>query len=56
MGKTVFLVDDIVTTGSSMAAAARLLRRKDVTRVVCVAVASDDRNKNAGVKQPTFRI
>lgn len=38
-GKTVFLVDDIVTTGSSMAASADILYKMGAKRVVGVAVA-----------------
>lgn len=44
-GKTVFLVDDIVTTGSSMASCARLLRRAGAKSVCCFAIASDDMNR-----------
>ena len=54
-GKTVLLVDDIVTTGASMAAAARLLRRAGAVRVCCVAVASDDCNQSMGVRPPQLR-
>ena len=45
-GKTVFLVDDIVTTGASMAACARLLRRSGAKAVYCLSVASDDANQS----------
>ena len=44
-GKTVILVDDIVTTGSGMAIATRLLRRAGALEVWCFAVASDDVNR-----------
>ena len=40
-GKTVILVDDIVTTGASMAACAILVRRMGAARVFGVAVAAD---------------
>ncbi len=43
-GKTVILVDDIVTTGASMAACVRLLRRAGAACVYCLAVATDDVN------------
>lgn len=44
-GKTVLLVDDIVTSGATMATCARLLRRAGARRVFAVAVASDDLQK-----------
>jgi len=44
-GKTVILVDDLVTTGSGMAAGARLLRKNGAALVHCIAVASDDLNR-----------
>ncbi len=43
-GRTVLLVDDTVTTGASMAACARLLRRAGATRVVALSVGSDTFN------------
>ncbi len=55
-GLTVILVDDIVTTGSSMAAVARLLSRAGAERILCLAAASDDCNQNPGIRQPAFRI
>lgn len=45
-GKTVLLVDDIVTTGASMAVCARILRRMGAAEVFCVAVATDVANKD----------
>lgn len=50
-GKTVLLVDDIVTSGATMASCSRLLKRAGARRIFAVAVASDDiqrvpKNKN----------
>ena len=45
-GKTVLLVDDIVTTGASMAACVQKLKRAGAAAVYCIAVASDDNNKS----------
>lgn len=44
-GKTVLLVDDIVTTGASMAACVKKLKRAGACAVYCIAVASDDANQ-----------
>ena len=44
-GKQVILVDDIVTTGNTASACARLLHRAGAQSVICVAVASDDVNR-----------
>lgn len=55
-GKTVILVDDIVTTGATTGAATRLLKKAGAERVLCLAVASDSFNQSAGIRQPTFRI
>ena len=44
-GKQVILVDDIVTTGNTASACARLLRQAGARSVICVAVASDDVNR-----------
>lgn len=38
-GRTVLLVDDVVTTGSTMSACVTLLMRAGAGRVVCVAIA-----------------
>lgn len=38
-GKTVILVDDVVTTGATMTAAAQALRAKNPKRIVGIAVA-----------------
>ena len=44
-GKTLLLVDDIVTTGAGMAVGARLLRRGGAKAVYCLGVASDEVNR-----------
>ncbi len=41
-GKAVILLDDVVTTGSSMAAGVRLLRRAGAREVFCFAIAFHD--------------
>ncbi len=46
-GKSILLVDDLVTTGATMAACTRLLRRRGAAKVYCVALASDDYNRDA---------
>ncbi len=45
-GKTVLLVDDIITTGATMAAAASLLRENGATRVYAVSLATSMRHPN----------
>lgn len=47
-GKTVLLVDDLVTTGEGMAHAARLLRKMGAVRVICLCIATDVVNKDLG--------
>ena len=44
-GKFAILIDDIVTSGASMAVGIRLLRRVGVKNVLSVAVASDESNR-----------
>ena len=44
-GKTVVLVDDIVTTGASMATCTRLLRHVGAQQVYCLSIASNDVNR-----------
>ena len=44
-GKHVILVDDIVTTGNTLAACARLLYRAGAASVRCIAVSSNDANR-----------
>ncbi len=56
VGKIYVLVDDIVTTGSTMAAGVRLLRDAGASAVYCLAVAVDDTNKNASLRQPQFKV
>ncbi|MBR7099305.1 MAG: ComF family protein [Clostridia bacterium] len=55
-GKSVVLIDDIVTTGATVAAGVRLLRGIGVKHVFALSVAYDDVNKNVDVRQPFFRI
>ncbi len=55
-GKAVILVDDIVTTGATMSAVAKLLSREGVHSVYCLAICSNDSNRTAQVAQPVFRI
>ena len=52
-GKDVLLVDDIVTSGATMAVCVRLLRRMGAERVYCVAVAADDMQRDGdGMAEP----
>lgn len=53
-GVHIFLIDDIVTTGSSMAAAARLLRPLKPADITALAVLSDEVNRTANEKQPVI--
>ena len=55
-GKSVVLIDDIVTTGATVAIGVCLLRKIGVKRVFALSVAYDDVNKNAELRQPKFRI
>ena len=56
-GKRVYLVDDIVSTGATLAAAARLLKEKGAKRVEAVAVhaffmeSDENHMKEAGIKR-----
>ncbi len=49
-GKTVVLVDDMVTTGATMAACIRLLKQAGAKHVICVSVALDDINRESRMK------
>ena len=55
-GKTAVLVDDIVTTGSTMATGVRLLRGIGAERVFALSIAVDDNQKNANQHRPLFRV
>lgn len=54
--KTVLVVDDIVTTGTSAAAVIRMLRRMGCRSFYCFAVAADQANQSPDAAQPSFRI
>ena len=53
-GKCAILVDDIVTSGASMSAAVRLLRRAGVKKFLSVAVASDENNRQPLARQQSL--
>ena len=40
-GRTVILIDDVVTTGASMSACVHLLKECGAKNIVCIAIASD---------------
>ena len=48
-GKTVILLDDIVTTGASMAVGVRILRKMGASGVYALALASDYLNRDRAV-------
>ena len=48
-GKTVILVDDLVTTGAGMAACTLLLRKMGASSVICVCVGTDAVNRDTGL-------
>lgn len=50
------LVDDIVTTGASMAASAKLLKRAGYSDFVALAALSDDANRTVNEKQPVIDL
>lgn len=54
-GKTVLLVDDVVTTGAGMAACTRLLYSVGARRVLGIAIAVDDVNRDLCVKGRIYR-
>jgi len=53
-GLTVFLVDDIVTSGAGMAQGVRLLRRAGAAEVICLSVAVDEINRERDVSGAEF--
>ena len=53
-GGCAILVDDIVTSGASMAAGVRLLKRAGVKRFLSVAVGSDESNRTPPARQTAF--
>ena len=54
-GKTVLLVDDIVTTGAGMAACSRILYSLGARRVLGVTAAVDEINQDLGAKGVIYR-
>jgi ComF family protein len=52
-GRSVLLVDDVMTTGSTAAACARVLKRAGVQKVVLLTVARVDRRFEAGTPAAT---
>ena len=54
-GQVAILVDDIVTSGASMAAGVRLLRKLGISNFLPVAVASDECNKDLPVVSLTAK-
>lgn len=48
-GKTILLCDDVITTGSTLNACAKILKKAGAERVICVAIANTNhysKNKN----------
>ena len=46
-GKTVILVDDIITSGASMDAASRLFNKAGASQVICIALAATERTEDS---------
>ena len=53
-GMTVFLVDDIVTSGAGMAQGVRLLRQAGAAEVICLSIAVDEINRERDVSAADF--
>jgi predicted amidophosphoribosyltransferase len=51
-GRRVLLIDDVMTTGSTAAACARVLKQAGAARVVLLTVARVDRRFEGGKGQP----
>ena len=54
-GKTVILIDDISTTGSTLSSAARTLKMAGVARIYAVCAARTPSRKEIGVKYIVIR-
>jgi ComF family protein len=54
VGRSVLLVDDVMTTGSTAASCARALKQAGVSKVVLLTVARVDRRMDAGKSQTSL--
>ena len=53
-GRTVLLVDDIVTSGAGMAQGVRLLRGAGAQNVICLSIAVDEINRERDISGADF--